>query len=367
MNNLPNCYRCHSQPCECKDVAIKPPFPWFGGKSSVAPVVWRRLGDVRNYVEPFAGSLAVLLNRPHPPGIETVNDLDCYLSNFWRAVQHDHEQVAKWADYPVNEADLHARHNWLLDQKDFRRRMHAEPDFFDAKIAGWWVWGLCMWIGSGWCNSRLYDGGEWQQRPRLSGKGMGVHRPSQKLPHLGNSGRGVHRPKQQRPHLSGKGLGVHRSSGRDDLYEYMELLTSRLRHVRVCCGDWSRVCGPTPTIHLGVTGVFLDPPYTEAAGRDNNIYSVDSTSVGYAVRDWAVERGGDKRIRIALCGYEGEYEMPDDWDCVAWKARGGYGSQGNGKATRGRDNSHKERIWFSPHCVADSRFEQGVFFGDENE
>ena len=33
-----------------------------------------------------------------------------------------------------------------------------------------------------------------------------------------------------------------------------------------------------------------------------------------------------------------------------WTARGGYGSQGNGD-TNGRDNSTKERIWFSPHCV----------------
>ena len=36
-------------------------------------------------VEPFAGSLAVLLGRPTPPRTETVNDADCYLSNFWPA------------------------------------------------------------------------------------------------------------------------------------------------------------------------------------------------------------------------------------------------------------------------------------------
>jgi DNA adenine methylase len=37
---------------------------YFGGKSRVAPQVWERFGDVANYVEPFAGSLAVLLGRP---------------------------------------------------------------------------------------------------------------------------------------------------------------------------------------------------------------------------------------------------------------------------------------------------------------
>lgn len=43
-------------------------------------------------------------------------------------------------------------------------------------------------------------------------------------------------------------------------------------------------------------------------------------------------------------------EMPADWDCVAWKARGGYGSEGDGESTNGRDNARKERIWFSPGC-----------------
>lgn len=45
--------------------ALRAPFPWFGGKSRAAPLVWSALGDVANYVEPFAGSLAVLLARPH--------------------------------------------------------------------------------------------------------------------------------------------------------------------------------------------------------------------------------------------------------------------------------------------------------------
>ena len=51
------------------------PFPWFGGKSRVAPAVWERFGVVRNYVEPFFGSGAVLLARPAPfEGPETIND-----------------------------------------------------------------------------------------------------------------------------------------------------------------------------------------------------------------------------------------------------------------------------------------------------
>ena len=40
--------------------------------------------------------------------------------------------------------------------------------------------------------------------------------------------------------------------------------------------------------------------------------------------------------------------MPDSWECIAWKARGGYGSQGNSAS---RENAGRERTWFSPHCL----------------
>ena len=165
---------------------MKAPFPWFGGKSTVAHLVWERFGDVQNYVEPFFGSGAVLLNRPTEPGIETVNDLDCMVANFWRTLQHDPDAVADAADWPVNEADQHARHLWLCSQEEFRERMKTEPEFYDAKIAGWWVWGQCIWIGSGWCAKQL---------PHLGNAGCGVNR---QLPHLGDAGRGVNR---QLPHL----------------------------------------------------------------------------------------------------------------------------------------------------------------------
>ena len=42
----------------------------------------------------------------------------------------------------------------------------------------------------------------------------------------------------------------------------------------------------------------------------------------------------------------------EGWEKVGgtsvWKARGGYGSQGDNAA---RENSTRERIWFSPYCL----------------
>lgn len=322
---------------------LRAPFPWFGGKSRVSDIVWDRFGDVPNYIEPFFGSGAVLLNRPTDPGTETINDLDCMVANFWRATKLEPDAVASHADWPVNEADQHARHLWLSSQEEFRERMKTDPDYFDAKIAGWWVWGQCIWIGSGWCAK---------------------HVPSRKLPHLGDAGKGLHR---KRPHLGNAGKGLHRKlphlgdAGKEDdcltsartsvTLEYMRLLSVRLRDVRVCCGDWSRICGPSPTFKHGVTGVFLDPPYSEDADRAE-LYSAEDFSVARDVRQWCIENGNNPLLRIALCGYEGEHEMPASWDCIAWKARGGYGSQGEG---RGRENAGRERIWFSPHCLLASQ------------
>jgi len=45
--------------------ALKAPFPYFGGKATVADVVWDALGQLAHYIEPFFGSGAVLLARPN--------------------------------------------------------------------------------------------------------------------------------------------------------------------------------------------------------------------------------------------------------------------------------------------------------------
>jgi DNA adenine methylase len=328
---------------------LKAPFPWFGGKSRVADIVWERFGDVPNYIEPFFGSGAVLLGRDSDPGTETINDLDCMVANFWRALKNDPEAVAWYADSPVNEADQHARHLWLCSQEEFREQMKVDPEYYDAKIAGWWVWGQCIWIGSGWCSVQLPHLGNAgrgvnRQRPHLGNAGTGVHR---KLPHLGDAGEDQCSPlNQKRPHLGNAGTGINRTV-QSPLLDYMQRLAERLRKVRVCCGDWERICGPSVTFKHGITGVFLDPPYADTAGRQDDLYASDSSDVAHDVRRWAIENGSNSELRIALCGYDGEHDMPDNWECVAWKSRGGYGSQGDGT---GRDNADRERIWFSPHC-----------------
>lgn len=308
-------------------MTLRAPFPAFGGKSRAVPLVWPRFGHVVNYVEPFAFSAAMLLGCPEKqrPRIETINDVNGFVSNFWRATKADPEGVAAMVDFPVVENDLHARHKWLIAQAtSLRERLDADPEFFDAKVAGWWAWGACAWIGSGWCDEQHI----------LSGSA----------------------PSRQLIHASTAGTGLHSPVTRAKLREVFSALGDRLRNVRVACGDWARVCTPSVTHGHGLTAVFLDPPYDGYEG----LYSVAADSmerVSAKVRAWAIENGTRPDMRIALAGYEGEHELPG-WDCVAWKAAGGYGNQTDGENT----NAKRERIWFSPHCVKNAEPRQRSLF-----
>lgn len=331
-----------------QEIVAAPPYPWFGGKSAVADIVWSRFGDVPNYVEPFFGGGAVWRLRPHWPfdssvmRRETVNDLDGHVANFWRATQHDPDAVAKWLDWPVNEIDLHSRGDWLycrLEAKEFVSQMRADPDYYCARTAGYWCWFVANWIGglpSVDGNAHMNDDGVYNRRPNLGNAGQGV---SRQLPHLGDAGKGV----------------CERQS--DSLRLWMRTLADRLRYVRVCCGGWDRVCGKSVTwSNASPCAVFLDPPYSAEAGRDNNLYSTEDLSVAHDVRKWALVEGRRDDMRICVAGYEGEGHEELEaagWDVVAWKTGGGYANQGDNK--QGQQNMHRERLWFSPACIKPRR------------
>ena len=172
----------------------KAPFPYFGGKSKIAGEVWARLGKPTQYVEPFCGSAAMLLANPEPCSLEVVNDMNFYVANFWRCVKYRPIETAIEADYPVSHVDLDARHVWLTNPErvaELRRKL-ADPEWpGDPRIAGWWVWGQCCWIGSGWCEKEV-----------IINAGMGVQ---SQVPHIGNAGRGV---QSKVPHISDAGMGV---------------------------------------------------------------------------------------------------------------------------------------------------------------
>ena len=89
-----------------------------------------------------------------------------------------------------------------------------------------------------------------------------------------------------------------------------------------------------------------------------NLYAIDCGQIAHDVREWAIEQGENPLMRIVLAGYESEHAMPDGWREVAWKAHGGYGLQGTDESSNGRANSHRERLWFSPHCLTVAEAEE---------
>lgn len=336
---------------------LRAPFTWFGGKRRVARQVWEVLGDVDNYAEPFAGSLAVLLGRPHNlldgrARGEIVNDADGFVCNFWRALKHDPDGLVPYCSDPVNETDLFSRHLWLVKQKEtLIGALEADPDYFDTKVAGWWVWGQNAWLGSGWCTRD----GSWVTndesplaRPARGEPGTGVARQRQ---HLG-SGRGVLRT----PPAGGLSLSGGVTPNREHLFPYFHRLAMRLRNVQVVAGDWARVVTDGALAYGNSVGVFLDPPYLKEVryeGRD--LYSTDHHTIAHEVREWCLEHGDNPRLRIVLAGYEAEHDslMPERWRRIHWTGSTAYSSSASAERHDGNHyNREQEVLWCSPHCIA---------------
>jgi DNA adenine methylase len=286
-------------------------FPYAGGKSQVAPLIWQHLGDVRHYVEPFAGSLATLLARPHPPRVETVNDLDGHIINVWRALAADPHTVVHYARWPVSSLDLWARHDYLCNGRAaLTAKLQDNHRFYDAEMAGLWLYCRSTWAGS-------------------SGFGRKAgQEPTCLLTHTGN--------------------GVHALKRRGSLLRLCKELQVRLQDVRLLCGDWQD-CLTTTRLHGvgGPVGILLDPPYHQVR-REHQLYAVPGTCAP-AVRDWAVAHGDHPQLRIALCGLDGEHAMPPSWTAYHWQARGGLANTKH--HGRGSGETRQEVVWFSPHCL----------------
>jgi site-specific DNA-adenine methylase len=217
---------------------MKAPFPYFGGKSTVAPVIWKALGQPKHYIEPFCGSAAVLLARPDynpQKHMETICDKDGYVANAWRGMQFAPDEVARYCDWPVNHADLNARRKYLNEHQDLLTQLSDDPEYFDATIAGYWIWAMSCWIGSGMTRPKavpdvtnakgvhkggLYDPNRYPGR--IAEKGVHKKSVQGKRPHIGNDGIGIHQILETpdgRPQLSCP-QGVHQTgqipSLRDD-------------------------------------------------------------------------------------------------------------------------------------------------------
>jgi DNA adenine methylase len=105
---------------------VRPPFPYYGGKMTLAGRIAAVLPAHGHYVEPFAGSLAVLLAKP-PSRMETVNDLDGDLVNHWRVLRERPEDLAR-----ACALTPHSRAEWEASRDD-----HASGDELERARRFW--------------------------------------------------------------------------------------------------------------------------------------------------------------------------------------------------------------------------------------
>lgn len=281
---------------------LRAPFPYFGRKGIITDLVWKRFGDLHTYVEPFCGSCAMLLGNPNgKANNEIINDANGLVVNFWRAVKFEPESVKEHAKWPDSELDLHARSKITNEKRDeLVENLRSDPKYYDPELAGWYAWGESASIGDS------YEEG-----------------------------------KHSKPQIF-KGCGVNAKSF--DLDKEFEKLFERMVSVRILCGDWKRCFTEAMLKNTSFhpVGIFLDPPYLE----NEAIYSENSQGIASEVEGWCKEHGDKKDVRIVLCGYEGDYDLPDTWNKIAWKAQGGYRNRQDEGTSR-----TDERLWFSPECL----------------
>ena len=239
-------------------------------------------------------------------------DLDGLLCNFWRALRADPEAVAYWAAWPTIHQDLTARHTWLRQWRAAHvHKVETDPDFYDPKVAGWWVWGLSNWIGGGWCHEGAEKRGKLGQMVRVAIKD--------------NGGQGVQAQRGgqgQIPRVNDHGQSVQAASnGTGDILDgsrwqpWFAALAKRLERVVVLNRSWESAVTPsllqqTPSAPKPPVGIFLDPPYL-THDRDNTIYQGDEQAddVARKALAWAVEHGAKYRIAYA-CGAK-HFDVPD--------------------------------------------------------
>ena len=304
---------------------VAPPFAWFGGKRKALDAVWSFLGDCHSYSDPFGGSCVVPLNAPPSVRRVVVGDVNGHIVNAWRAMAYDPDAVADALDQPVFHLDLRARAGVLRRSAEGLATMLGEdPDFYDARLAGWWIWAI----------RHSFDRGE----------SLTPHDTRDMIP------RSPHGPRPSRADLRAEIRAIH----------------DRVRHWYVLARPWATVVGSATLLGLtqmsGPCGLLLDPPYDGVSRLRHKVYASDGHDVAGDVRRWlttpdpisGIAPWDHPRLRIVYCGYDGDFadsELPNARK-VEWARTGKIFARGQ---TPGDKATRSETLWASPACVGQER------------
>ena len=316
------------------------PFHYFGGKRKAAPLVWEALGDVGSYIEPFAGSAAVLLARPHTTQRrhELLNEADGMIVNLWRSIKHSPAETAKHASGPVIESDYHARRAWLQQRRtpDLISWLEGDPEHHDPKMAGYWLYVASSAIGT------VLPEGPWhiQDGHLIDTRKTPLKQPAttpgtlREIPILARH-QGINR-----------NLGPATETQEEQVARLLTQLQHRLSRVQITNGDWKRVMTPSileNTLSIPGVGIFLDPPYEANSAVYSTVTGRDTT-ISKEVREWC--KTAKPEYKIVLAGYDNEHDELIDH---GWAKIHSLASGANGRSLH-NNNKDRERLWLSPSC-----------------
>lgn len=112
---------------------MKPPFPYYGGKSKFQHRIQPLIPVYKVYAEPFAGAAATFFNLPRPSGTtEILNDKNAELISFYRIFKNPASRKK------LNDLVMGTLHS----EKEFRKaiNIYLNPGRHDAILKAWALW-----------------------------------------------------------------------------------------------------------------------------------------------------------------------------------------------------------------------------------
>lgn len=276
----------------------------MGNKSRVSPIIWKGLGDIKRFVDPFAGSGSIYITRP--PEVDkhlrwvVLGDASGYVSNYLRAIVSHEQYLYDFFSGYVHEERRHIAAREYVKKYDaelLHEKLLSHPNWCDPELAACWM--------------LIYNGGLNRDYGR-SRTGC-AQEPDRLLDWKGD------------------------------------------QNILVRYGDWEKCVRNSMLDRYknkkgNVVGVVLDPPYSGT----EKYYKGSTKGVAAEAYEWATEQANED-LRIAYCCYSDHFPCPEGWTAFDWKGRT-FNTKLEGADEKNKDSSTGERsevIYFSPHSQLD--------------
>src|SRR5579862_8485693 len=108
---------------------MRPPITYYGGKQKLAKELLPLIPTHRLYIEPFMGGGALFFAK-EPSAAEIINDLNGNVTNFYRIVQSQFDELKKLVDGTLHSRATHQE----------AMQVYNNPKDFDAISRAWAFW-----------------------------------------------------------------------------------------------------------------------------------------------------------------------------------------------------------------------------------